>query len=168
MADYFEPDFEGAEDTQSGRFLTFVIGRETYGIEIRCVTEIIGIQKFAEVPELPSYIKGIINLRGKIIPVMDVRLRFGKEPMEYTDRTCVIVVELPDSSVGLIVDRVSEVLSIPEQDIEELPYITGQLSSCIKNIGKQGGKIVLILDTEKLLSPDELAGIEEQLENKAE
>ncbi len=114
-------DEELEEDTQKGRFLTFLIGKETYGIEIIYVTEIIGIQAITEMPETPDYLKGIINLRGKIIPVMDVRLRFGKQPREYDDRTCVIVIDLSGISMGLIVDSVSEVLSIPAQDIAELP-----------------------------------------------
>ena len=79
------------EDTQKGRFLTFSLDKESYGIEIKYVTEIIGLQEITEVPELPDYIKGIINLRGKIIPVMDIRLRFKKSEKEYNDRTCVIV-----------------------------------------------------------------------------
>jgi len=88
MAEVLEDNHVMEEDTQKDRFLTFQLGKESYGIEIRHVTEIIGIQPITEVPEMPEYIKGIINLRGKIIPVMDVRLRFKKEPREYNDRTC--------------------------------------------------------------------------------
>ncbi|MDP4095008.1 MAG: chemotaxis protein CheW, partial [Bacillota bacterium] len=88
--------FDQEEDTQKDKYLTFVVGSETYGIEIRHVTEIIGIQPITEVPELPEYIRGIINLRGKIIPVMDVRMRFKKSFKEYNDRTCVIVVDIED------------------------------------------------------------------------
>jgi len=156
--------FEQEEDTQKGRFLTFSLGKETYGIEIRYVTEIIGIQPITEVPELPEYIKGIINLRGKIIPVMDVRLRFKKEPREYNDRTCVIVVDIKDVSVGLIVDSVSEVLSIPEQDIVEPPQMsTGFSNRYIKNIGKVGNDVKLLIDCQKLLTEDELENISETL-----
>ncbi|KUO76530.1 MAG: chemotaxis protein CheW [Clostridia bacterium BRH_c25] len=149
--------FEQEEDTQKGRFLTFSIGKETYGIEIRYVTEIIGIQAITEIPELPEYIKGIINLRGKIIPVMDVRLRFKKEPRTYNDRTCVIVVDIKDISVGLIVDNVSEVLSIPEQDIVEPPQINkGFNNRYIKGIGKVGTDVKMILDCEKMLNEEEI------------
>ena len=90
MADIVEDTLEMEEDTQKGRFLTFYLGQECYGIENRYVTEIIGIQAITEIPELPEYVKGIINLRGKIIPLVDVRLRFKKEPREYNDRTCVV------------------------------------------------------------------------------
>ena len=82
------------EDTQKGKFLTFSLGNESYGLEIKYVTEIIGIQPITEVPELPEYIRGIINLRGKIIPVMDVRLRFKKPFNEYNERTCIIVIDV--------------------------------------------------------------------------
>jgi len=101
MSEALENVLEYEEDTQKGKYLTFIIGKEVYGIEIKYVMEIIGMQQITEVPELPEYIKGIINLRGKIIPVLDVRLRFKKEPMEYNDRTCIIVVDIKDVSVGL-------------------------------------------------------------------
>ncbi|NLM79860.1 MAG: purine-binding chemotaxis protein CheW, partial [Clostridiales bacterium] len=101
------------DDPQDGRYLTFSLDSECYGIEIKYVTEIIGIQPITEVPEMPEYIKGIINLRGRIIPVMDVRLRFKKPFREYDERTCIIVIEIRDIVLGLIIDRVSEVLTIP-------------------------------------------------------
>lgn len=152
------------EDTQKGRFLTFLLGKESYGIEIKYVTEIIGIQEITEIPELPEYVKGIINLRGKIIPVMDVRLRFKKEAKEYNDRTCVIVVDIKDISVGLIVDNVAEVLTIPEQDIVEPPRKDRGFSNrYIKNIGKVGNEVKLLLDCEKLLTEDELEDLSEAL-----
>lgn len=148
---------EQEEDTQKGKFLTFSMGNEMYGIEIRYVTEIIGIQTITEVPELPQYIRGIINLRGKIIPVMDVRLRFKKPFREYNDRTCVIVVDIKDASIGLIVDSVSEVLSIPDGDIVPPPEVNKGLGKrYIKGIGKVENDVKLLLDCEKLLSEDEL------------
>src|SRR5690606_4025743 len=138
------------EDTQKGRFLIFTIDRETYGVEIKYVTEIIGIQTITEIPELPDYVKGIINLRGKIIPVMDVRLRFKKEPQPYNDRTCIIVIEIHNLSIGLIVDKVVEVLSIPDQDIIEPPQVgKGFHNRYVKNIGKVGDEVKLLLDCEK-------------------
>ncbi|MDF2592115.1 MAG: cheW4 [Clostridia bacterium] len=152
------------EDTQKGKYLTFNIGTEFYGIEIKYVTEIIGIQVITEVPELPEHIRGIINLRGKIIPVMDVRLRFKKPFREYNDRTCVIVVDIKDISVGLIVDSVSEVLNIPEQDIVEPPQINkGFNNRYIKKIGKVGSDVKLLLNCEKLLTEDEIVDINEAL-----
>ena len=164
MADVIENTMELEEDTQKGRFLIFSLGRESYGIEIKYVTEIIGIQEITEIPELPDYVKGIINLRGKIIPVMDVRLRFKKEPREYNDRTCVIVVDIKDVSIGLIVDSVSEVLTIPDQGIVEPPRINKQSNNrYVKNIGKVGNDVKLLLDCEKLLTEDELEELSEAL-----
>ena len=151
---------EMEEDTQKGRFLTFVLGKETYGIEIKHVTEIIGIQAITELPELSEYIKGIINLRGKIIPVMDVRLRFKKKAKEYNDRTCIIVIDINDLSIGLIVDSVSEVLTIDEKDIVEPPQMNnGYHNRYIKSIGKVGNDVKLLLNCEKLLTEDEMANI---------
>jgi len=146
---------DGFEDTQKDKYLTFILGTECYGIEIKFVTEIIGIQPTTEVPELPEYIKGIINLRGKIIPVMDVRLRFKKAFREYNDRTCVIVIDISDISIGLIVDGVSEVLTIPEEDIVPPPDLNKDGNRYIKGIGKVGNQVKLILDCEKLLNEQE-------------
>lgn len=148
------------EDTQKDKFLTFSLGKEDYGIEIRYVTEIIGIQAVTEVPELPDYVKGIINLRGKIIPVMDVRLRFRKAAVEYNDRTCIIVVDIGQISVGLIVDMVSEVISIDEQDIVPPPDMkTGFNNRYVKGIGKVENDVILVLDCEKLLTVDEIENL---------
>jgi len=164
MAEVLEDNHVMEEDTQKDRFLTFQLGKESYGIEIRHVTEIIGIQPITEVPEMPEYIKGIINLRGKIIPVMDVRLRFKKEPREYNDRTCVIVIDIRDVSIGLIVDTVCEVLSIPEENIVEPPQMNkGFNNRYIKHIGKAGSDVKLLLDCEKLLAEDELEALDSAL-----
>ncbi len=153
------------EDTQKDRYLTFVIGRESYGIEVRYVTEITGIQSITEVPELPEYINGIINLRGQIIPVMDVRVRFKKERKEYTDRTCIIIVNIDHMQIGLIVDRVSEVITIPEEDIVEPPQGNiGAGCRYIKKIGKVGNDVNLLLDCKKLLTEEGLEEIHEALQ----
>lgn len=158
MADYAEGYTEIEEDTQAGKFLTFILEKELFGIEIKFVTEIVGIQDITKVPEMPEYIKGIINLRGKIIPIMDVRLRFGKELRDYDDRTCVIVVDLDGVALGLIVDSVSEVLPIPETDIDEIPgFSAGRGNGFIKNIGKLKSGVCLLLDCDKLLSQDEIS-----------
>ncbi|CDG35503.1 MAG: purine-binding chemotaxis protein CheW [Hungateiclostridium thermocellum] len=156
MSEALENVLEYEEDTQKGKYLTFIIGKEVYGIEIKYVMEIIGMQQITEVPELPEYIKGIINLRGKIIPVLDVRLRFKKEPMEYNDRTCIIVVDIKDVSVGLIVDSVAEVVSIPEENIVPPPEAnTGFNNRYIKQIGKVGDEVKLLLDCNKLLNDED-------------
>lgn len=164
MENMYEENLEFEEDTQKSRYLTFSIGKETYGVEIKYVIEIIGIQTITEIPELPEYIKGIINLRGKIIPVMDVRLRFKKEPIEYNDRTCVIIVDINNTSIGLIVDKVAEVIIIPDQDIVEPPQMNkGMKNRYIKNMGKVGEDVKLLLDCEKLLTEDELGELNEAL-----
>ena len=146
-------DYE--EDTQKGKYLTFTLGSESYGIEIRYVTEIIGIQPVTEVPELPEYIRGIINLRGKIIPVMDVRLRFKKPYREYNDRTCIIVIDVKAVSIGLIVDSVAEVLSIQDNEIVAPPEVSRSGNKYIKGIGKVGIDVKLILDCDRLLNENE-------------
>ncbi len=164
MANINENVMETEEDTQKNRFLTFSLGEESYGIEIKYVIEIIGIQSITRVPELPEYVKGIINLRGKIIPVLDVRLRFKKEPKEYNDRTCVIVVDIKDVSIGLIVDSVAEVISISEENMVEPPQLNkGFNNRYIKRIGKVGNEVKLLLDCEKLLTEAELDDISETL-----
>jgi len=150
---------EQEEDTQKDKFLTFSLGNESYGIEIKHVTEIIGIQPVTEVPELPDYIRGIINLRGKIIPVMDVRLRFKKTFREYNDRTCIIVIDIGDVSIGLIVDSVSEVLSIQENEIVVPPEVSRNANKYIKGIGKVGNEVKLILDCDKLFDEDEVESL---------
>ncbi len=148
------------EDTQKGKFLTFLLGKEVYAIEIKFVIEIIGIQPITELPQSPEYVKGIINLRGKIIPVIDVRLKFKKKPMEYNDRTCIIVVEVRDIFVGLIVDNVSEVLTIADEDIAPPPNINkGIENKYIKAIGKVGNGVKLILDCEKLMDNNDVESI---------
>ncbi len=149
------------EDTQKGKFLTFILGNEAYGIGIELVTEIIGILPITQIPELPEYIRGVINLRGKIISVMDVRLRFKKPFRDYNERTCIIVVDILDNSVGLIVDSVAEVINIAEEDIVPPPSAnTGFSNKYIKGIGKVGNDVKLLLDCEKIITKDELDSLE--------
>lgn len=157
MSDTLTENLNCIEDTQKDKFLTFSVEKETYGIEIKYVTEIIGMQEITVVPELAEYIIGIINLRGSIIPVIDVRLRFKKQTKEYNDRTCIIVIEIQDVAVGLIVDSVSEVLTIDDKNIVPPPDIkTGFHNRYVKGIGKVGNCIKLLLDCDKLLNDDEV------------
>lgn len=150
---------EEMADTMRGRYLTFALGEEVFGIEIRYVTEIIGIQPINPIPESPEYIKGIINLRGKIFPVIDMRLKFRKPPVEYTDRTCIIVIETKAFSIGLIVDRVAEVLTMDDGDIVPPPDAwAGAGRRYLSGIGKVDGQVKLLLDCEKLFTEDETAG----------
>jgi purine-binding chemotaxis protein CheW len=150
------------EDTQHGRYLTFELGSEAFGLEISHVTEIVGMQPITPIPESQAYVKGVINLRGKIIPVIDVRLRFGRECAEYDDRTCIIVVDILGTSVGLIVDCVAEVITIDDANIVPPPdYRSGVNTRYIKAIGKVGCDVKLLLDCEKLFRDEELAALEQ-------
>ncbi len=147
---------DDSEDTQRGKYLTFSVGEESYGIEINHVTEIIGIQEITEIPGMPDYIKGIINLRGKIIPVIEVRLRFKKKAIGYNDRTCIIVIDVRDLSIGLIIDSVSEVIRIEDHNIVQPPDIkTGFHNNYIKGIGKVDSEVKLLLDCDLLVNYDE-------------
>ena len=145
------------EDTQKDKYLTFHLAGENYGIEIRFVTEIIGIQQITEVPDMPDFIRGVINLRGKVIPVMDVRARFKIEARDYDDRTCIIVVNIDGTEVGLVVDEVSEVSDIPSKNVEP-PARTGNSSGsrCIQGMGKIGEDVKILLDVKELLFSDEM------------
>ncbi len=152
------------EDTQHGKYLTFKLGNEEYGIGIRDVTEIIGIQKITELPDTPPFVKGVMNLRGRVIPVLDVRLRFHLEGTEYNDRTCTVVVNIKNNSVGLIVDTVSEVIDIPDDCVEEAPKVKNSPSArYIQGLGKVGDKVKILLDTQKLLFENEVDQLSESL-----
>jgi purine-binding chemotaxis protein CheW len=154
MSDIYDDASAQSEDSLKGRFLTFSILGETYGLEIRYVTQIVGIQAITQVPETPCFIKGIINLRGRIVPMIDMRLRFGKPEREYDDRTCIIVIDFNGKSVGLIVDRVSEVMTIRDEDMDAVPISSG--GGFIKAIGKVGAGVVMLIDCQKLLSEEAL------------
>lgn len=161
MAELDMPDFseliEAAEleqDAQKDRFITFRSGKEYFGLKIQYVDEIIVYQEITPVPETEDYIKGLINLRGKIIPVMDVRIRFGQEPIPYTDRTCIIVIQVGEDVVGLIVEKIAEVVEIPEKDVLPAPVVPkgrGIQSRFVYGMGKADGGVKLLLDPEKLL-----------------
>ena len=141
------------EDNIEDMYLTFGVAEEEYGIGISYVTEVVGLQRIMGVPDVPSFIKGVINLRGKVIPVMDVRLRFNMPSKPYTERTVIIVLDIETVMIGLVVDHVSEVLEIPESHID-LPTRMGETSQhgVIKGFGKQGKKVAIILDIERLVS----------------
>jgi len=148
---------DGNEDTQKGKFLTFHLAKEDYGIAIRQITEIIGIQKITEVPDMPDFVKGVINLRGKVIPVIDVRTRFGLPPRDYDERTCIIVVNIEGSAMGLVVDKVNEVADIPDAQIEPSPSTARcNASRYIRGLGKIGEEVKILLDVTRLLRDDEL------------
>jgi len=149
--------FENGEDALLGKHLIFSLGKELYGIEIKDITEIIGMQPVTDIPEMPAYMKGITNLRGKIIPVMDARIRFGMMEKEYDDRTCIIVIEAGGKTTGLIVDRVVEVITLSDAEISPPIKVNGSGDRFIKGFGKAGGKVELLVDCQKLMGDESFA-----------
>jgi purine-binding chemotaxis protein CheW len=145
----------------AGKYLTFVLGRESYGIEVLTIREIIRVTDITSVPQMPEYIKGVINLRGKIIPVIDLRLRFAMGESAYTERTCIVVVEIDGLGgklhIGVVVDSVSEVLNIKGTDIEDTPsFGTALNTQYIFGMAKTGGSVKILLDIDKVLSCEDL------------
>jgi purine-binding chemotaxis protein CheW len=159
-----DDDDEYEEDTQKDKYLIFHLANEDYGIEVCYVREIIGVQKITEVPDTEDFLKGVINLRGKIIPVIDVRTRFNFEFKPYNERTSIIVVYVNSLNVGLIVDGVSEVLNIPESQMESTPKTNkGSKSRFVKGMGKAGDKVKIILSPEQLLNDEAIEQITENI-----
>lgn len=145
------------DKTREGKYLTFVLAGEEYGLEILKVREIISVMEITEVPQVPPFIKGVINLRGKVIPVMDLRLKFGMSPKEYTRETCIIVVTIGDLLIGVVVDTVAEVLDINESEIDPPPTFGSTVQTdFILGMGKIKGKVKILLDIGKVLSVEEL------------
>ena len=158
-------------DSQKDKYVTFKSGNEYFGIKIEYVNEIIVYQEITEIPETEGYIKGLINLRGKIIPVIDVRIRFKQEPFEYNDRTCIIVINLDDIVVGLIVEKIAEVVEITEDNILVSPTIgkaDKSQNQYVYAIGKVGDDVKLLLDPRKLLSDDDVALMTQSVETEIE
>ncbi len=148
--------------TREGKYLSFVLNNEVYGIEILKVREIISLMDVTNVPQTPDHMKGVINLRGKVIPVIDLRLKFSMPEEEHTQETCTIVVEVDSTSIGLIVDSVSEVMEINRNEIEDAPQFgQGIDTNFIMGLGKAKDTIVILLDIAKVLSEEELAMVEE-------
>jgi purine-binding chemotaxis protein CheW len=147
---------------KEGKYLTFTLGQEEYGIGILKVREIIGMMEITSVPRTPEHVKGVINLRGKVIPVISLRSKFEIQEEEYTDRTCIIVVEISGSGgaipIGIIVDSVSEVLNISGEDIEPTPKMGSALNTeYIMGMAKIKGKVKILLDIDRVLSSDEVS-----------
>lgn len=139
------------------KYLTFALGEEEYGLEILKVREIIGLMDITRVPRMPDFIRGVINLRGKIIPVVDLRLKFGMDEQEDTKETCIIVVDLEKLLIGVVVDKVSEVLDILEDRIEETPDFGISVDTeFILGVGKCDDDVVMILDIAKVLTTDDI------------
>lgn len=158
-------DDEEDEGTQNNKYLLFNLGDEVYGIDIANVTEIIEMQKITDVPDMPDFIKGVINLRGRVIPVMDLRLRFEMDERGYDDRTCIIIVNIDDKSMGFIVDTVAEVHDILEKDIEPPPAFNTDSgkNNYISGLGKLEDRATILIDVHRLLNERELEVIAEDL-----
>lgn len=157
MADVLTDLQETLIDTteMDNKYLTFWTDRQLFGIRIADVVQIVGVQNITEIPEFPSYAKGIINLRGNIIPLVDVRLRFQKEEVPYNERTCIIVTSIHSKSVGFIVDEVDEVAVIYPDDISEPPTVSTEVANnYLTGVARHNDKIVLLVDVEKMLSAD--------------
>ncbi len=163
MAEIFEPlDLTGKNSMErEGKYLTFSLAGEEYGIVILKVKEIIGMMPVTPVPKTPSYVKGVINLRGKVIPVADLRLKFDMDEAAYTERTCIIVVEIKDGLghvlMGIVVDSVSEVLNIKGGEIEDTPAFGTQMDTdYILGMAKTGGGVKILLDIDKVFGGEEM------------
>jgi len=148
---------EEDDHTQQDKYLLFNLGPEVYGIPIAHVINIIELQKITEVPDMPAHIRGVINLRGTVIPVMDLRLRFRLPERPYDDRTCIIIVKVGGKSVGFICDTVAEVHEIPPQDIQEPLQFKRDLDQTqyISGLGKVGDDVRILLDVERVLSDED-------------
>ena len=137
-----------AEDVMEGKYLTFLVGDVGYGIEISYVVEIISVQDITLVPHTHAYVKGIINLRGTVVPVIDMGMRFGGEAVVYTDQTCIIVLSMDDMSVGILVDGVQDVTDIDDANIQDPPTTTGNSikNNFIKAVGVSAGDVKQLID----------------------
>jgi purine-binding chemotaxis protein CheW len=142
---------------KGGKFLTFFLAGEEYGIEILSVQEIIGLMPITFVPGAPDYICGIINLRGKVIPIVDMRKKFGMDSVDWTAETCIIVVSVHGVHAGVVVDRVSEVLNIDDDDIDPAPSFGRDINiDFILGIGKSQSKVKILLDIDRVISSDQM------------
>ncbi|MBU0479968.1 MAG: chemotaxis protein CheW [Proteobacteria bacterium] len=153
-----------AETSRGGKYLTFTLGNEEYGVGILKVREIIGILDITEIPRMPDYVKGVINLRGKVSPVIDLRLKFAMPRADYTSRTCIILMEIDKEEttalMGIIVDSVSEVMNVNAHDIEDTPEVRGANTDYILGIAKKDKKVIMLLDIDKALNDDEIVALE--------
>lgn len=158
---------EARTDSRAGKYLTFFLSDEEYGLEILKVSEIIGMQPITRVPRVPEFVRGVINLRGKVIPITDLRTKFDMRVEEGRD-SCIIVVQMKGMQTGVIVDRVSEVVAIADNEVEDAPsFGAGIRTEFLLGIGKTGGRVRLLVDIDKVLESAELAAIEAISSNSA-
>ena len=151
-------------DDRAGKYLTFQLANEEFGIRVLKVREIMGVQDITAVPQTPVHVKGVINLRGKVIPVVDLRLKFGLPAAEYNQRTCIIVTQVRSESaqilMGIVVDGVSEVLSLASSDIEDTPEFGEEVATrYLLGMAKSKGKVKILLDIDRVLSSQEIHGL---------
>ncbi len=145
---------------RGGLYLTFVLGEEQYGLEILKVNAILSLMPITPLPQAPHYVRGVINLRGKIIPVIDVRLKFGMMEAESTSETCIIVVDLNGAQLGMIVDTVRDVINIEDSQIEDAPRYGNNLDSdYIRGLGKVGKDVKILLDIDKVMGELEVGDL---------
>jgi purine-binding chemotaxis protein CheW len=149
---------------RAGKYLIFHLGTEEFGTGVLQVREIMGLQDITTIPQVPAHVKGVINLRGKVIPVIDLRLKFGMEPQDYTPRSCIVVMQThqgdEDLMIGLIVDGVVEVLNLAASDIEDTPdFGPGVVTPYLTGMAKIKGKVKILLDIDHVLSSNELDGL---------
>lgn len=157
---------ESSRQEAAGKYLVFSLGAEEYGIGILRVREIIGCMPITSVPRTDPHVKGVINLRGKVIPVVDLRLKFNMPAQDYTDRTCIIIVEIQTGReavlTGIVVDSVSEVLNVRAEDVDAAPEFGAKLDTdYILGLAKLGRGLKILLDIDRILSPRELPGMEQ-------
>lgn len=144
----------------TNKYLTFALDQEEYGLDILKVKEIIGLMEITKVPRMPDFVRGVINLRGRIIPVIDLRRKFGMPEQDDTRETCIVVVDMDGVNMGVVVDRVSEVLDLLSEDIEETPEFGASLNAeFITGMGKSGERVIMLLDIGKVLLGEELASL---------
>ena len=154
------PTLSPQKQSLSGKFLTFFLAGEEYGIEILKVQEIIGMMRITAVPRTPSFIRGVINLRGKVIPIVDLRLKFGMAAAAQTEETCIIVVRAQGIEMGLVVDKVSEVSDIAADDIDDVPSFGADVDTdYLLGIAKAEGRVKLLLDIEMVLSTSKVVDL---------
>ena len=151
-------------DVRSGKYLTFALSNEEFGIRVLKVREIMGLQEITAVPQTPAHVKGVINLRGRVVPVIDLRLKFGLPQAEYSQRTCIIVTQVQGESgplmMGIVVDGVSEVLNLSDQEIEDTPDFGEDIGNrYLLGMAKVKGKVKILLDIDKVLSAQDLNGL---------
>ncbi|WP_101697645.1 chemotaxis protein CheW [Clostridium minihomine] len=161
--DFLEEDNQEIE----GKYLTFWLESQLFGVPISDVVQIIGMQEITPVPDSPAYAKGVINLRGNIIPLIDIRLRFGKPSLEYGERTCIIVTKLEENYIGFLVDSVNEVSVIEDENISAPPVVVSghSANAYLTGVGKLHDKVVLLVDPKKILNNEEMQQVTQALDH---